>query len=281
MPAVISYTNDRAPDRHPSPKKAMRPSPRAAHTRAAGDGSDRTPARGAVLAAGSQGGYRVAMADERDATPSQWNGLQWVSLGLVVVSWVLLASVYARLPDPVPTHWNVSGRADGFTPKPWGALLSPTLLTVVYLVTSVNLYRTRARDGHAESRVGSGAYQFGLVTVFFLFTSLHLYPVVTTSPRQPLGVVLGALLITFGAVAARLPRNGMLGIRTPWTLRSADVWRRTHAFGGKLWMLAGVVTLAQALVDAPRPVVMVTLAATIVVTLGYSWWIGRAPGAPP
>lgn len=114
---------------------------------------------------------------DRPATAHGWNGLQWVSLGLVVLSWVLLAALYDRLPDPVPTHWNISGRADGFTRKPWGALLSPALLTVVFVVTSIGVGRARQRDGHGESRVGSGAYQFGLLCVLFVFSSLHLYPV--------------------------------------------------------------------------------------------------------
>ena len=38
-------------------------------------------------------------------------------------------------------------------------------------------------------------------------------------------------------------RNWFIGIRTPWTLSSERVWDRTHAIGGKLFRLAGVIAL--------------------------------------
>jgi uncharacterized membrane protein len=32
-----------------------------------------------------------------------------------------------------------------------------------------------------------------------------------------------------------------MGIRTPWTLTSDTVWRRTHAFSGRVFAAAGAV----------------------------------------
>ena len=32
---------------------------------------------------------------------------------------------YPRLPNPMPTHWNLQGVADGFAPKPWGPFIAP------------------------------------------------------------------------------------------------------------------------------------------------------------
>lgn len=38
--------------------------------------------------------------------------------------------------------------------------------------------------------------------------------------------------------------NLFVGIRTPWTLASEEVWYRTHRLAGWLFVLAGVVILA-------------------------------------
>ena len=56
--------------------------------------------------------------------------------------------------------------------------------------------------------------------------------------------VLGALLIGLGNVMPKLPRNGLVGIRTPWTLAGSAVWERTHRLAGYLCTAAGVVSLA-------------------------------------
>src|SRR5580700_11130063 len=48
-----------------------------------------------------------------------------LALLLVLACFALPAALYGRMPDPVPTHWNLHGVADGFTPKPWGPFLMP------------------------------------------------------------------------------------------------------------------------------------------------------------
>lgn len=41
----------------------------------------------------------------------------------------------------------------------------------------------------------------------------------------------------------KLPRNALVGIRTPWTLADPAVWERTHRAGGYLCIAAGLVSL--------------------------------------
>src|SRR4051812_27566394 len=60
--------------------------------------------------------------------------MQLLSAGLVVASFVLTAVLYDKLPDPVPTHWNLGGVATGFTPKPLGAFLNPLMSGFFWLV---------------------------------------------------------------------------------------------------------------------------------------------------
>jgi hypothetical protein len=79
-----------------------------------------------------------------------------------------------------------------------------------------------------------------------------------------------------GKWAALLPlpwRNGLFGIRMPWTLRSDEVWRRTHALGGRLFVALGVATLAGALVSTAvgHTVLMGGLALLVLGTGTYSY----------
>ena len=37
--------------------------------------------------------------------------------------------------------------------------------------------------------------------------------------------------------------NYFVGIRTPWTLQSEEVWLKTHRSAGKTWMIGGIIII--------------------------------------
>ncbi len=53
--------------------------------------------------------------------------LSFILIALAVLAGVIL---YARLPDPMPSHWNAAGQVDDYMPKFWGIFLVP-LMTIV------------------------------------------------------------------------------------------------------------------------------------------------------
>jgi uncharacterized membrane protein len=53
---------------------------------------------------------------------------------------------------------------------------------------------------------------------------------------------MGALFVTIGFLMLKAKRNFFIGIRTPWTLSSDEVWDRTHKLGGKLFIAVGIIT---------------------------------------
>jgi uncharacterized membrane protein len=60
---------------------------------------------------------------------------------------------------------------------------------------------------------------------------------------QLLAPAFGILFYYAGVLTEKAKRNWFIGIRTPWTLSSEEVWERTHRIGGKLFKIAGVITL--------------------------------------
>jgi uncharacterized membrane protein len=52
----------------------------------------------------------------------------------------------------------------------------------------------------------------------------------------------GAVIATVGFLGAteRLPRNSLVGIRIPSTMRSDEAWRRAHRAAGPLFVFGGV-----------------------------------------
>jgi uncharacterized membrane protein len=95
---------------------------------------------------------------------------------------------------------------------------------------------------------------------------------------------LGLLFAVLGNFMGKLTKNFFIGIRTPWTLASDEVWLRTHRLGGKLFVLAGIGLFVWGLAGGGlAAVVAVTLAVTLF-SVVYSYLIYRrlegSPGEP-
>ena len=54
---------------------------------------------------------------------------------------------------------------------------------------------------------------------------------------------LGLLFYYTGILIEHTQRNWFIGIRTPWTLSSEEVWKKTHKLGGRLLKISGIVAL--------------------------------------
>ncbi len=57
--------------------------------------------------------------------------------------------------------------------------------------------------------------------------------------RRVLPVLIGALFVFIGRLLPRIQPNWFMGIRTPWTLSSEQVWRKTHLVGATCFTAAG------------------------------------------
>ena len=60
-----------------------------------------------------------------------------------------------------------------------------------------------------------------------------------------------------------------MGIRLPWTLASEEVWNRTHEYGGRVFMAAGVLVVLGSLVAG-----IWAMALMLVIILGSTLYIG-------
>jgi uncharacterized membrane protein len=86
----------------------------------------------------------------------------------------------------------------------------------------------------------------------------------------------GVLLMIVGNYLTRVQPNWFVGIRTPWTLSSESVWRRTHRAGGRLMAGGGALMAVAAFLPAgPHLTVFfatLVLVAVVPLVLSYVWW---------
>lgn len=168
------------------------------------------------------------------------NILSLVFIGILVA---LAAWLYPGLPDPMPSHWNAEGEVDGYLPKTWGVLLLP--LIAVFLLLMMRIIPVISPKGF---RIGPFAGVFNTLQVALVaFASLVGILVLLEAKgfdvrlNQVILVAMGLLFMVLGNYFGKIRKNFFLGIRTPWTLASDEVWSRTHRLGGRLFVAMGTV----------------------------------------
>jgi uncharacterized membrane protein len=211
-------------------------------------------------------------------------------LGLILVLAAVLISavLYPRLPETLPSHWNLRGQPDGFVHKPFGPFLSPAIMAGVLLLFMA-LPAISPRGFRFETfRPVWAVIEGSVLGLLFLIHALALMQAMGKPVDMNRGVAagVGLLLVVLGNFMGKVTRNFFVGIRTPWTLASEEVWLRTHRFGGRLFVLAGLVLFVSAILGGGWVVAAIAIGSATVLSVVYSYLVyrrveGFKESAPP
>lgn len=190
-------------------------------------------------------------------------------IGLAIVGIALLAGlILAAIVDgPVPIHWDAQGKVDGYMEQPWGLLFLPGVMLGLFLIFQViEFISPRGFRLASFSRV-VGIFQNAVL--FFLalvFAAQLLYTAgIDVAMGQLIMLGTGALFIVIGNFLGKTRKNFFIGIRTPWTLASDEVWIRTHRLGGWVFVACGVLLVCGSLFSAsPLFVVSLVIGAALI-----------------
>lgn len=203
-------------------------------------------------------------------------------LGYVIASVLFGLSLWAfpQLPPTVPSHWNLHGEVTGYAPRWVAAFLLPATLLGMR-VGATWLPRLDPLGKNYERFIDT--YWVVVNSVLLVMGVLHVAMLanglgapVSMGRLAPAG--LGILLMLLGNVLGRVEPNWFVGIRTPWTLSSEQVWRKTHRVGAWVFVAAGAglagISLTPGLVSIP--VLACALGVVAVVPVVYSYYLWKA-----
>lgn len=205
---------------------------------------------------------------------------EFLPLLFVLASCGLALWFWPQLPDPMPTHWGVDGRPDSWMPRTWGALLGPLVSLFVYVTMTLSPFvDPRSRNWAALGEIYP-VLKTGVSALMLFITYLALSSAASPDqvlPSAHLLVGIGLMFVVLGNYLPKVRSNFFLGIRTPWTLSSDEVWVRTHRLAGKLMVLMGLVFMASAWLP-PSWAFGIVIASTlglVVITFAYSYGLYR------
>jgi len=210
-------------------------------------------------------------------------------LGLLLVlgAAAITAVLYPALPDPMPSHWNAAGEVNGWMPKFWGAALVPLIMAFIWLMFLV-LPRISPRGFEMEPFLRAwGVFKVMLLAVM-LFISVIVLRAAQAGGKISMTAVfvaLGLLFVVLGNLLGKVTRNFFVGIRTPWTLASEEVWYRTHRLAGKLFVISGTAVIAAAVIGLSMWPIFAAIMLAALIPVVYSYVLYRRleglPGTRP
>ena len=203
----------------------------------------------------------------------RWFGLVIAALAVVVSIWA-----YPQLPPTLATHWNVGGTADGFSSRATAVLIMPLVIIGLTGLFNVLPKLDPRRANYAKFidtywLIANAVILFILIGHGMIIATGLGYPV-KVDRFMPIGI--GLLFIVLGNYLTRVEPNWFIGIRTPWTLSSDTVWRKTHRTGGWLMVVGGFVLAASVFLPQgaflPLLIAAILIVAVIPVAQSYVLW---------
>lgn len=199
---------------------------------------------------------------------------------IVIILLSILATVFIfkDLPTEIPTHWNIKGEVDNYSSKHFAfftALLPALIYVLMKVVPRINI----KRKSYQKYEVAYNATIFS--TILFLI-GVH-WVIIFSALGYSIDIIkyvkvsLGILLVIIGRYMPQIKFNYLFGIRTPWTLLSLNVWRKTHMVGGYLYFVMGTVFILSSLSENTMSLYL-ALGSLIVLSIGiviYSYILYR------
>ena len=183
---------------------------------------------------------------------STWK-LELPQLLVLALMFGLAAWTWPTAPDKVPVHWNLAGEVDRYGSRAEGLLILPGMALLIYVLLRA-LPRLDPRSENYARFAGSyTAMRLGILGLLFAIDGVMLLTLrgVAVDVGLVVGGLVGLLLVGLGMLLPRFQPNWFAGIRTPWTLSSDRVWQQTHALGGKLFVVMGLLVILAGLSKAP------------------------------
>jgi len=173
------------------------------------------------------------------------NKKEIIALIIIAISFALGIYFYPQMPAKIASHWNAQGAADDYMNKFWGIFLLPIISLAIFLL----FWLIQKIDPLKENINKFKKHLDGLVLImvlflFYLFVLTIFWNMgIKFNMSRFLLPALGIVFFYAGILMENAKRNWFVGVRTPWTLSSENVWNKTNKLGGKLFKIIGAIAL--------------------------------------
>jgi uncharacterized membrane protein len=157
---------------------------------------------------------------------------------LFMTTVVMTGVVYNQLPARVPMHWNIKGEIDRYGPRATVWMLPAIDLAMVGLFIGLAWSITKVEKERLSVLWMGVCVMAFFVVIQALILSASLGHKVDMT--RWMGAAMSLMFGGLGRSMRDIPRNGLAGIRTPWTMASVEAWRISHQRASKIMVVGGI-----------------------------------------
>ena len=189
---------------------------------------------------------------------------------------ILLGVVlYRQLPDQLPIHFDFAGNPDNYAAKPVAVFGLPLFMAAINFICHWAMrHDKKAMEASPSIILGITGWICPILCNILMPITLFMGMGMDVPITFILGLVVGLVFVIIGNYLPKIKPNRHMGIKLPWTLASEENWRRTHRFGGFVWVASGILILISCIFNLKWLMPIVLISAILLPTL-YSWQLSR------
>lgn len=164
---------------------------------------------------------------------------------------VITMVVLPMLPDKIPAHYGFNGNVTRYGSK-YEMLLLPIITILIgffWLLMGKIALNNREKSARNIKVLFWGdittTLTFMALTIWFLSLAYSQAENINSSKfdfMKMLSICLSISWIVIGNFLPKCKQNRLIGIRTKWTLTNENIWYKTHRFGGKVFLIGGIIS---------------------------------------
>ncbi|MBE5949481.1 MAG: DUF1648 domain-containing protein [Lachnospiraceae bacterium] len=219
------------------------------------------------------------------------NKILWI---ISVIPLVITLFVLRFLPDEIPAHYDFEGNIDRWGSK-YEELIFPIIILVMALFWQLFVWHfdKKAKNAKNEKEALEAksnkniillaaiceAVIFGIMHFVFMYSACKEATGDMTKSAfdsfMIINVLFGLMFIIIGNYLPRAKQNGIVGLRTGKTMNDEEVWKKANRFAGKLFMIAGLLTVIESLIIGGIASTMIMVGILIVVAIVSAAYAAR------
>ncbi len=184
-------------------------------------------------------------------------------------------SLWNKLPNQIATHFTLhSGQPSGWSNKVMTVYGFPLIMVAVqlFVVVFINLDKHKR---NIDIKVIKVIYWIvpwvEFVTAIMIFGYSLGYQINSDIISN---LLLGVVFIILGNYLPKVKQNKTIGYRVSWTLSSKENWRKTNRLGGWIFVICGIIFLANTILQQEW-LIIVSLIIAVIIPLTYSYALHR------
>lgn len=162
---------------------------------------------------------------------------------LTITPTTYLFFIWQKLPLQIATHFDLEGNANGFTSKSNMIWILSAIMIGIYLLLQ---FLPKLDPKNQIEYMGKKYFQLKLL-LMSLMSGMFTYIIYMAANKDAnssfIFIFLAVFFIIMGNLMQTIKPNYFIGMRTPWTLQSETVWRKTHKLSGILMIFTGFILI--------------------------------------